>query len=119
MEDISQHVLTVVEKPWGRTVEIARGFSWCLKILELEPNQRFSLQQHEHRTEYWLVAAGEGTVQTGWKIRRALPGKFFYIPRLRRHRLTAGPHGLYVVELQRGICKEEDIERLEDDYGRT
>ena len=34
------------------------------------------------------------------------------------HRATAGPDCLVFIETQTGICKEDDIVRLEDDYGR-
>ena len=34
------------------------------------------------------------------------------------HRATAGPNGLVFIETQTGDCREEDIIRLEDDYGR-
>ena len=34
------------------------------------------------------------------------------------HRATAGPNGLIFIETQIGDCREEDIIRLEDDYGR-
>ena len=35
------------------------------------------------------------------------------------HRATAGPNGLVFIETQTGKCEEDDIVRLEDDYGRT
>ena len=35
-----------------------------------------------------------------------------------KHRATAGPNGLVFIETQTGNCYEEDIVRLEDDYGR-
>ena len=34
------------------------------------------------------------------------------------HRATAGSNGLVFIETQTGDCREEDIIRLEDDYGR-
>ena len=34
------------------------------------------------------------------------------------HRATAGDDGLVFIEVQIGKCEEEDIVRLEDDYGR-
>ena len=36
------------------------------------------------------------------------------------HRLRGGEDGIMIVEVQYGdMCIEEDIERLEDDYGRV
>ena len=34
------------------------------------------------------------------------------------HRATAGVDGLIFIETQTGDCREEDIVRLQDDYGR-
>ena len=45
-------------------------------------------------------------------------GSFWVIPRKTLHRATAGPDGLIFIETQVGECYEEDIVRLEDDYGR-
>ena len=32
--------------------------------------------------------------------------------------MKAGEDGVDFIEVQRGICREKDIVRLEDDYGR-
>ena len=46
------------------------------------------------------------------------PGKHFHIPINSRHRMTAGDQGVLFIEVQYGECSEDDIVRLEDDYGR-
>ena len=51
-------------------------------------------------------------------------GDRFHIPANFVHRATAGPDGLTFIEVQRGvgiqpICDEDDIVRLEDNYGRV
>ena len=45
-------------------------------------------------------------------------GSFWVIPKKTLHRATAGPDGLVFIETQVGDCYEEDIVRIEDDYGR-
>ena len=35
------------------------------------------------------------------------------------HRMEASPDGVTFIEVQRGECDEEDIVRLQDDYGRV
>ena len=35
------------------------------------------------------------------------------------HRMEASPDGVTFIEVQRGKCREDDIVRLQDDYGRV
>ena len=47
------------------------------------------------------------------------PGEYCFIPKGQIHRLSAGDEGVMFIEVQQGICEEEDIVRLSDDYGRS
>ena len=47
------------------------------------------------------------------------PGEYCFIPKGQIHRLSAGDDGVMFIEVQQGICEEEDIVRLSDDYGRS
>jgi mannose-6-phosphate isomerase len=98
---------------------LASGESYQVKRLHLEPNQRFSLQRHQQRSEQWLVLDGQGVVQLGAEDIMVQPGQVLAVPLACVHRASAGPEGLEILEVQRGVVlREEDIERLEDDYGR-
>jgi mannose-6-phosphate isomerase-like protein (cupin superfamily) len=98
---------------------LAVGKGYQVKRLHLEPNQRFSLQRHHQRSEQWLVLAGQGVVQLGEASLTVQPGQLLAVPVTCVHRASAGPEGLEILEVQRGIVlREDDIERLEDDYGR-
>jgi len=98
---------------------LALGEGYQVKRLHLEPNLRFSLQRHHQRSEQWLVVAGEGVVQLGEDVHSVQLGQLLAVPVACVHRATAGPQGLEIVEVQRGsVLREDDIERLEDDYGR-
>ena len=44
--------------------------------------------------------------------------RYAYIPIKQIHRLEGGYKGITFIEIQKGICKEDDIVRLEDDFGR-
>ena len=106
-------------RPWGWYEVLAVGEGYQVKRLHLDPNRRFSLQRHHQRSEQWLVLAGEGVVQLGEASLRVQPGQGLEVPVGCIHRASAGPQGLEIVEVQRGsVLSEEDIERLEDDYGR-
>ena len=106
-------------RPWGWYEVLAVGEGYQVKRLHLEPNQRFSLQRHQQRSEQWLVLAGQGVVQLGPDSLTVQLGQLLAVPVACVHRASAGPQGLEILEVQRGsVLREDDIERLEDDYGR-
>jgi len=106
-------------RPWGWYEVLAVGEGYQVKRLHLEPNQRFSLQRHHQRSEQWLVLAGQGVVQLGEESLTVQLGQLLAVPVACVHRASAGPEGLEILEVQRGsVLREDDIERLEDDYGR-
>jgi mannose-6-phosphate isomerase-like protein (cupin superfamily) len=106
-------------RPWGWYEVLAVGEGYQVKRLHLEPNQRFSLQLHHHRSEQWLVLNGQGVVQLGEDSLTVQLGQLLAVPVACVHRASAGPQGLEILEVQRGsVLREDDIERLEDDYGR-
>jgi mannose-6-phosphate isomerase len=81
------------ERPWGSWTVLDEGHGFKVKRIHVNPGARLSYQTHEHRAEHWVVAAG---------------------------RCTAIIDGEVVVEVQLGsYTGEDDICRLEDDYGRT
>jgi len=106
-------------RPWGWYEVLAVGDGYQVKRLHLEPNCRFSLQLHQQRSEQWLVLAGQGVVQLGEDSLKVQQGQLLAVPVACVHRASAGPEGLEILEIQRGlVLREDDIERLEDDYGR-
>ena len=108
------------DRPWGwyETIE-SPDKTYKLKKIYVAPNQRFSLQYHSHRMEHWIIVEGSGTVQLNEYTEEVYPGKHFRIPQESRHRMTAGDRGILFYEVQYGThCNEDDIVRLEDDYGR-
>jgi len=106
-------------RPWGWYEVLAVGEGYQVKRLHLKPNQRFSLQRHHQRSEQWLVLAGQGVVQLGEESLAVQLGQLLAVPVACVHRASAGPEGLEILEVQRGnVLREDDIERLADDYGR-
>jgi mannose-6-phosphate isomerase-like protein (cupin superfamily) len=106
-------------RPWGWYEVLAVGEGYQVKRLHLEPNQRFSLQRHHQRSEQWLVLAGQGVVQLDEDSLAVQLGQLLAVPVACVHRASAGPEGLEILEVHRGsVLREDDIERLEDDYGR-
>ena len=46
-------------------------------------------------------------------------GDDMFIAKKAIHRMEASPDGVTFIEVQRGECREDDIVRLQDDYGRV
>lgn len=107
------------ERPWGWYENLASGEGYLVKRLWIAPGRRISLQRHHHRCEHWVIVAGGGTVEIDSSERPVRPGDALLVPLGAVHRATAAADGLAIVEVQRGEqLREDDIERLADDYGR-
>lgn len=107
-------------RPWGAYLNLFEGEGFLVKIIEVEPGKRLSLQRHACREERWTVIEGRGVALVGGKERRIWPGDAVDVGRGATHRLANdGEAPLLVLELQMGECREDDIERLDDDFGRA
>jgi len=99
---------------------MAEGDTFKVKRIYVKPGESLSLQRHSRRAEHWLVIGGEATVQLGETVLHLSTGESVYIPKREIHRLkneTQNP--VYIIETQIGdYLGEDDIERLEDIYGR-
>ncbi len=107
-------------RPWGWYETVGTGSGHLIKRLWLDPGRRICLQRHRHRCEHWVVVEGSGQLECEGSALDAAVGTTLFIPLGAVHRATAAANGLLIVEVQRGEdLREEDIERLEDDYGRS
>ena len=108
-----------VIKPWGYYEVLLDEPNYKVKRLHLNPNCSFSYQYHNHRKEFWVVTEGAGIVITDGSEYNAHPESMFVICESSPHRARAGDDGMTIVETQTGECREDDIVRLMDDYGRV
>jgi len=111
--------MNIVKKPWGTYEVLLDQPTYKVKRIVVHPYERFSLQYHKHREEHWVIVEGDGIVQVKRKEYPAIVRSHWVILPTELHRATAGPNGLVFIETQTGKCEEDDIVRLEDDYGRT
>ncbi len=107
------------ERPWGSFERFTEGEPSTVKILRVAEGKRLSLQLHRRRSEFWRVIAGSGIVTVGEEERPARAGDEFEIPALTKHRLKGGSGGISVLEIAQGDFDENDIVRIEDDFGRA
>ena len=109
------------ERPWGWYDVIDEGDRYKVKNIEVKPGSSLSLQQHHHRAEHWVVVSGTALVQLNNDKQILGENQSKYIPLGCVHRLSnPGRIPLKIIEVQSGAyLEEDDIERFDDDYGRT
>lgn len=109
-----------IESPWGSNKLLLNGDSYKIKLLEIEPNQKISLQKHEHRCEHWIIAEGIATIYYQGDIFEVGAGNHFFVAKNAVHRIENNTNSkLLIFEAQFGkILKESDIIRFEDEYNR-
>ncbi|MEX2504633.1 MAG: phosphomannose isomerase type II C-terminal cupin domain [Egicoccus sp.] len=111
--------VVVDDRPWGQFRRYTCGETSTVKLITVEAGQPLSLQRHAHRDELWIVLDEGLVVQVGDEIHTATSGDEFFIPRGVVHRVTGGERRGRFVEICFGDFDENDIERLEDQYGRA
>lgn len=107
-------------RPWGCWTVLEEGEGYKVKRIEISPGHRLSLQLHKHRSEHWIVVAGTAMVTIGDRTSVVLTQESTFVPVGTLHRIeNRGPHPLTIIEIQNGAyLGEDDIVRLQDDYGR-
>lgn len=107
-------------RPWGWYETVSEVAGHKIKRIGVLPGQQISLQKHHHRAEHWVVVAGLAHVTLGERAFDLPVGGHCDIAVGQVHRLsniTAEP--VEIVEVQFGTyLGEDDIVRLQDDYGR-
>lgn len=108
-------------RPWGGYSSVLNGERFQVKRLFVKPGKRLSLQKHFHRSEHWVVVRGTAEVQLGEEVLTLQENESIYIPQGELHRLSnPGKILLELVEVQTGsYLGEDDIVRIEDEFGRT
>lgn len=106
-------------RPWGRWEEYLFEPSYRVKRIFVFPGKRLSLQYHYKRSEIWIVVQGSGLLTLGEETRQINVGDVVRIAKKQKHRIENNRNEtLVIMEIQMGICPEDDIVRVEDDFGR-
>ena len=108
-------------RPWGRWEEYIFEPTYRVKRIIVFPGKRLSLQRHKLREEVWVFVDGSGIMTLDDKTFPVKKGDVIRIPKYGIHRIENNTEDspLVFIETQMGVCPEDDIERLEDDYGRA
>ena len=112
---------TKVYRPWGNYLSVVDAKRWQVKLIQVKPGEKLSLQMHHHRSEHWVVVSGTARVEIDNKVQILSENQSVYIPLGSKHRLSnPGKIYLSLIEVQSGAyVGEDDIVRFEDIYGRS
>lgn len=114
------HTFERTQRPWGWYETVLDEAGHKIKRIHVLPGQQISLQKHQWRAEHWVVVQGIARVTLDAREFELAVGGHCDIAQGQVHRLantTSQP--LEIVEVQLGgYLGEDDIVRLQDDYGR-
>ena len=108
-------------RPWGTFTVLDEGEGFKVKRIEVFPGKRLSYQKHSRRAEHWVVVQGTAKVTLDDREIVVEAGEAIDIEIGSAHRVeNPGEQTLLFIEVQRGdYLGEDDIERLQDDFGRV
>ena len=109
-------------RPWGYYEVLSDDKNdHKVKRITVWPGKRLSLQLHKKRREHWVIISGKARVTLGKDTFTLGPSQSVDIPVETAHRIeNIGNIPLVFIEVQQGdYFGEDDIIRLEDDYGRV
>ncbi len=112
---------TTTYRPWGKYTVLEESERYKIKKITVNPGATLSLQKHKRRSEHWIVVKGTAQVRIGSEDHEVRENQSAYVPKGVEHRLgNAGAAPLEIIEVQNGdYVGEDDIERIEDVYGRA
>ena len=110
------------QRPWGSFTILDESGNFKVKRIEVLPGKRLSYQRHSKRAEHWFVVQGTAKVTLNGTELLVKTGGSIDIAIGTAHRVE-NPHdtdSLVFIETQTGTYfGEDDIERLDDDFGRA
>ncbi len=110
-----------VYRPWGWYDAVVQSEHFQVKQILVNPGALLSLQLHRHRSEHWIVVQGSAKVTRGEETIILNENESIFIPVGEKHRMeNIRQIPLEIIEVQSGsYLGEDDIVRLEDQYGRA
>jgi mannose-6-phosphate isomerase len=101
------------QRPWGSSTVLDEDGTCKVKRIDVHPGRRLSYRRHARRSENWFVARDRARVILGGVESELAAGD-------RLENATETDTDDVFVEVQHGdYFGEDDIMRLEDDFGRS
>jgi len=109
------------QRPWGFYRVLLDQSDHKVKQITVWPEKRLSLQSHQRRAEHWIMVSGQARVTVNDRMYELKAQDAIDIPRGAAHRIqNIGETPLVFIEVQLGdYFGEDDITRLDDDFGRA
>jgi len=109
------------DRPWGSYEVLLESSTHKIKTITVKQGARLSLQRHQKRAEHWFIVLGKALVTVGNKKIEMAANSAVDIAIGELHRIeNIGSTDLVFIEVQTGTYfGEDDIERIEDDFGRA
>ena len=108
-------------RPWGSFTILDDAEGHKVKRMVVRPGKRLSYQRHAKRAKHWFIVSGTAQVTLDGAVTELKPGQAIDIPIESAHRIANhGDTDVVFIEVQHGTYfGEDDIVRLEDDFGRA
>ncbi len=108
------------DRPWGHYEVLQESSLHKVKYICVNQGMRLSYQRHQKRSEHWFIVSGQAQVTINGALSSLSAGDSLDIEAGTLHRIAnIGNNDLFFIEIQTGTYfGEDDIERLEDDFGR-
>ena len=107
-------------RPWGRYEILQESETHKVKCIWVTPGKKLSYQRHQKRAEHWFIVAGFARITLNGVVSELKAGQSVDIGIGDLHRIeNIGSDDVVFIEVQSGsYFGEDDIERIEDDFGR-
>ena len=110
----------IVEKPWGKVTTYTLNQTASVRMITIDAGQTTSEHYHQLRDEMWVVLDDGLRIQIGNRQVDAKVGDEYEVASEEPHRITnTGAKRGRVLEIAHGYTTEDDVFRLQDDYGRS
>jgi mannose-6-phosphate isomerase len=108
------------QRPWGEFENLLDNDLCKVKQIIIKPGQAPSYQYHFKRSEVWILTQGDGELKLDDHVIKVTKGEILNIPLQAKHQIkNTGTEDLIFIEVQLGeYFGEDDIVRIEDNYGR-
>ena len=109
------------ERPWGSYQVLHSTAAAQVKEIKVKAGSRLSYQTHQKRAEHWFIVQGPAVVTIDGVTKTLDAGASVDIGIGVAHRMAApSTNDVVFIEVQTGTYfGEDDIVRLEDDFGRS
>jgi mannose-1-phosphate guanylyltransferase/mannose-6-phosphate isomerase len=106
----------ISHRPWGQYKDLLVQDNYRVKLIQLNPHSKISLQYHHKRAEHWVITKGVGHIKKGGAEFVLNKDESTYIPRGETHMIeNKFDSVLEFIEVQVGeYVGEDDIVRIEN-----